>query len=180
MIKSEQLKTSWLNILCGPRISYAPMLYTWPELTDLPKSDNKQRAQALSNKLIGTTDSPQMMGSGESTLYNSLLHLIHAVDNQINCVWPFPETHLHPAAQVKLPNLLLKLIYDWPVAKLMTLPEHGVVLDELFTSKILVPTHSEHFILRVQKLIRTRKLKHTQVSVHYLQTWKQKTSSNKC
>ena len=170
MIKSEQLKTSWLNILCGPRISYDPMLYTWPELTELPKTDNKQRAQALSNKLIGTTDTPQMMGSGESTLYNSLLHLLYAVDNQINCVWPFPETHLHPAAQVKLPNLILKLVYDWPVADIMCLSEHGIVLDELFTSKILIPTHSEHFILRVQKLIRTRKLKHTQVSVHYLQT----------
>jgi len=170
VIKSEQLKTSWLNILCGPRISYDPMHYTWPELTELPQITNKKRAQNLSNKLIGTQDSPQMMGSGESTLYNSLLHLLHAVDNQINCVWPFPETHLHPAAQVKLPNLILKLIYDNAVAELMTLPEHNVILDELFTSKILIPTHSEHFILRVQKLIRTGKLKHTQVSVHYLQT----------
>ena len=170
MVKSEQLQTSWLNILCGPRISYDPILYTWPELTELPKSTSKKRAQALSNKLIGTTDNPQMMGSGESTLYNSLLHLLHAVDNQINCVWPFPEEHLHPAAQVKLPNLILKLVYDWPVADMMCLSEHGIVLDELFTSKILIPTHSEHFILRVQKLIRTRKLKHTQVSVHYLQT----------
>ena len=170
MVKSEQLQTSWLNILCGPRISYDPILYTWPELTELPKSTSKKRAQALSNKLIGTTDSPQMMGSGESTLYNSLLHLLYAVDNQINCVGPFPEEHLHPAAQVKLPNLILKLVYDWPVADMMCLSEHGIVLDELFTSKILIPTHSEHFILRVQKLIRTRKLKHTQVSVHYLQT----------
>ena len=170
MVKSEQLKTSWLNILCGPRISYDPMLYTWPELPELPKSTNKQRAQALSNRFIGTTDTPQMMGSGESTLYNSLLHLIYATDNKINCVWPSPEPHLHPAAQVKLPNLILRLIYDWPVADIMGLPEKNIVLDELFTSKIIVPTHSENFILRVQKLIRTRKLKHTQVSVHYLQT----------
>jgi len=170
MIKSEQLKTSWLNILCGPRISYDPVRYTWPELQELPKSTNKQRAQALSNRFIGTTDTPQMMGSGESTLYNSLLHLIYATDNKINCVWPFPETRLHPAAQVKLPNLILSLIYDWPVADIMGLSEKNIVLDELFTSKIIVPTHSENFILRVQKLIRTRKLKHTQVSVHYLQT----------
>ena len=163
-IKAQKLETSWLNILCGPRISYDPLAYTWPEIKELPKSTNKKRAQALSNKLIGTQDSPKMMGNGESTIYNSLLHFTYAVDNKINCVWPFPEEHLHPAIQCELPNLILNLIYEWPIADLMGLREK---LDELFTLKVLIPTHSENFILRVQNLIRKGKLKNTNVTIHY-------------
>lgn len=58
-----------------------------------------------------------------------------------------PEVHIHPRLQASLGDLLAEAIAD------------------PYKHQFLIETHSEHLILRVQKLVRTKKLRASDVSV---------------
>lgn len=61
-----------------------------------------------------------------------------------------PEIHLHPRLQAELGTLFAQCI------------------SEPYEHQFVVETHSEHIILRLQRLIRTGQIKHTDVSVIYV------------
>lgn len=61
-----------------------------------------------------------------------------------------PEVHVHPRLQADLGDLLVESIKA---------PRHN---------QFIVETHSEHLILRLQRLVREQKLKHDDVSVIYI------------
>lgn len=61
-----------------------------------------------------------------------------------------PEIHLHPRLQAELGSLF------------------GETIRPPYNNRFIVETHSEHIMLRIQKLIRQRTLKPEDVSVIYV------------
>jgi hypothetical protein len=61
-----------------------------------------------------------------------------------------PEVHIHPKLQADLGDLL------------------AAVIAEPYSHQFLIETHSEHLILRLQKLVRERQLKPEQISVIFV------------
>ena len=61
-----------------------------------------------------------------------------------------PEVHLHPKLQADLGNLL------------------STAIEKPYRHQFLVETHSEHLILRLQKLVRERKLRPEDISVVFV------------
>jgi hypothetical protein len=61
-----------------------------------------------------------------------------------------PEIHLHPKLQAELGSLLVECI------------------KKPYSNRFIIETHSEHLLLRLQRLIREGKLKSTEVAVVYV------------
>lgn len=81
-----------------------------------------------------------------------------------------PELHLHPAAQAKLASMFMNEIYTFPEP----LPSDFEFIrfiedpDNLSNVHFLLETHSEHLILRIQKLIRKQELVLKHIGVYYI------------
>lgn len=69
-----------------------------------------------------------------------------AANNQIITIEQ-PEIHVHPGLQADLGDLLAEAI------------------TEPYCNQFIIETHSEHLILRLQRLVRTKKLQPSDISV---------------
>ncbi len=103
----------------------------------------------LVDKTTDTTVSPQDVGFGISQILPFMVQSILA-EGRLICVEQ-PEIHLHPRLQAELGSLLSSAIKE----------DHA--------NQFLIETHSEHLILRLQRLVRRGELSPEDLSVVYVQ-----------
>tara|TARA_Y100001951_G_C11248167_1_gene244694 strand:+ start:22 stop:705 length:684 start_codon:yes stop_codon:yes gene_type:complete len=124
------------------------------------------------------------LSGGLLRLYNSILECMLAIKHKRCLFWPFPETHLHPSVGSELPMVFLRLMYG-----VYRDEEEGLEMLHALTGKdcgfpsikntegrhrktskpIVVPTNSEHLMLRTMRLIREKSIHHRRVMVMHLE-----------
>jgi hypothetical protein len=105
-------------------------------------------ALSLTDKLTGVTTSILDVGFGISQLLPVIVQSLLAHDKTL--LIEQPEIHLHPRLQAELGSLFAETI------------------KPPYNNRFLVETHSEHILLRIQKLIRQKMLKPEDISVVYV------------
>jgi len=105
-------------------------------------------ALTLTDKLTGVTTSILDVGFGISQVLPVIVQSLLAHDKTL-CIEQ-PEIHLHPKLQSELGSLFAETIRP------------------PYNNRFIVETHSEHIMLRIQKLIRQRALTPQYVSVVYV------------
>jgi len=77
-----------------------------------------------------------------------------------------PELHLHPALQAELAELFVETVWRWEPSDF---PRDDGDMDRIPNgTQLLIETHSEHLILRLQRMIRNGRLRPDDVSVLYV------------
>lgn len=112
-----------------------------PSFPDVFQLRLVDKANSLS---VSITDA----GFGVSQVLPVLVQSMLAIDTTL-CIEQ-PEIHLHPTLQSELGSLF------------------ATCIKEPFCNRFIIETHSEHIMLRLQKLVRTRVLKSDDVSVVYV------------
>jgi hypothetical protein len=105
-------------------------------------------ALILHDRRSGLEVSPKDVGFGISQLLPIVAHLLDARQS-VTCVEQ-PEIHVHPRLQAELADLLIEA----------TSEERG--------NQVIIETHSEHLMLRLQRRIRAGVLDAERVSVLYV------------
>lgn len=106
-------------------------------------------ALALTDRRSGVNVTPADVGFGISQVLPIVVELLARRDSII-CIEQ-PETHLHPRLQARLADLLIE-----------------ATLEEGRGNQLLVETHSEHLMLRIQRRIREGTLSPENVAVLYV------------
>ena len=106
-------------------------------------------AVVLTDRRSGVEVSPADVGFGVSQVLPIVVELLAKRENVI-CIEQ-PEIHLHPKLQTELADLL---IY--------------ATLDTVNDNQVIVETHSEHLLLRLQRRIREDELGADDVAVIYI------------
>ena len=117
-------------------------------------------AMILRDRRSDVDVSPKDVGFGISQLLPIVVHLLTARQS-VTCVEQ-PEIHVHPKLQAELAELLVDV----------TSEERG--------NQVLVETHSEHLMLRLQRRIREGVLDAERVSVLYVDAtprWSRRTAA---
>jgi hypothetical protein len=94
---------------------------------------------------VGLSD----VGFGISQILPFLVQALASTDKLISIEQP--EVHIHPRLQADLGELLAECI------------------GETFSHQFLIETHSEHLVLRLQKLIRDKRLQPSDVSIVFVE-----------
>ena len=149
----------------------APVLYWHPNITadvngwletlDVPYSVRVERIGDASGTAVGDlltlilTDrrsgvdvSPKDVGFGISQLLPIVVHLLSSREC-VTCIEQ-PEIHVHPKLQTELAELLIHATGDG------------------YGNQVIVETHSEHLMLRIQRRIRSGTLAPDHVSIVYV------------
>jgi predicted ATPase len=116
--------------------------------SDVGRSLGDLVAMVLHDKRSGFEVSPKDVGFGVSQLLPIVAQLLTA-RQAVTCIEQ-PEIHVHPKLQTELGDLLIEATSD----------ERG--------NQVLVETHSEHLMLRLQRRIRAGDLDPERVSVIYI------------
>lgn len=103
----------------------------------------------LTDLRSGVDVSPTDVGFGVSQVLPIVVELL-AKQNSVICIEQ-PEIHLHPALQAKLGDLLI-----------------DATTEEGRANQVVVETHSEHLILRLQRRVREGLIDADQISVVYV------------
>ena len=114
-------------------------------------------ALRLADKYTGVAASILDVGFGISQLLPIIVQSLLAKDQTL-CIEQ-PEIHLHPKLQAELGSLLAESI------------------QAPLNNRFIVETHSEHLMMRIQRLIREKKLRSEDVSVVYVE---RTTEASKC
>tara|TARA_B110000967_G_C18886939_1_gene564607 strand:+ start:314 stop:2428 length:2115 start_codon:yes stop_codon:yes gene_type:complete len=117
---------------------------------DSQSNEDGEVKLSFSNKRISKTqkDIPlEQSGNGLQSVMLILTELIKSVNHTI--IIEEPENKIHPNIQGNLIELITEII-------------------KANSSNVIIETHSEHFILRIQKLIRDAKIKPDLVSINYV------------
>jgi hypothetical protein len=139
--------------LVGHANSWLAKLEIGYQLRVRPVSDRESDLFAV--RLVDTRRSREVevglsdVGFGISQILPFLVQSL-ASDNQIISIEQ-PEVHIHPRLQADLGGLLAECIRP------------------PFSHQFLIETHSEHLVLRLQKLIRERRLEPSDVAVVYVE-----------
>jgi predicted ATPase len=104
-----------------------------------------------SGKEVNITD----VGFGVSQFLPVLVQCLYAPPRSVILIEQ-PEIHLHPAAQLWLADLFIEVIRSW---------EEGEPRDV----QLIIETHSEHFLRRLQRRIAEEKLDRDEVAAYFCQ-----------
>lgn len=102
----------------------------------------------LLDQVTGTPVSIVDVGFGISQVLQIIVQSTVSTDSVV--LVEQPELHLHPRLQAELGSLFADCVGD------------------PYRNQFIIETHSEHLILRIQRLIREGKLKNSDVSVVYV------------
>ena len=117
------------------------------EPTDPDYLRDSSRTWNLKDLRSGAAVKLNHVGYGISQLLPVIEACVHA-RGQVICIEE-PELHLHPRLQAKLANLFATTVAS-------------------FGNQVIVETHSESMLLRVRRLVRTRKLRPDDVAILYV------------
>jgi len=132
----------WLHKLeIGYKLSVKPIGEKDSDLFEVRLADTRRSPSVE----VGLSD----VGFGISQILPFLVQSL-ATTNQIISIEQ-PEVHIHPRLQADLGELLAECI------------------GETFSHQFLIETHSEHLVLRLQKLIRDKRLKPSDVSIVFVE-----------
>lgn len=135
----------WLNKLeIGYQLSVKPIGEKDSDLFEVRLADTRRYPSVE----VGLSD----VGFGISQILPFLVQSL-ATTNQIISIEQ-PEVHIHPRLQADLGELLAECIGD------------------TFGHQFLIETHSEHLVLRLQRLIRSQRLKPDDVSIVFVERGK--------
>jgi len=138
-----ELVNDWLQKL-GVPYSVEPLRLTPSEL---PQVGDIQTL-VLRDRRTGTIQSPKDVGVGVSQLIPLIIRCVQST-NRVLLVEQ-PELHLHPAVQSEIADLIIEFS------------------DEQKGNQILVETHSEHLLLRLQRRIREGLISAADICVLYV------------
>jgi hypothetical protein len=132
----------WLRKLdIGYKLSVKPIGEKDSDLFEVRLADTRRSPSVE----VGLSD----VGFGISQILPFLVQSL-ATTNQIISIEQ-PEVHIHPRLQADLGELLAECISD------------------TFSHQFLIETHSEHLVLRLQKLIRDKRLSPSDVSIVFVE-----------
>jgi energy-coupling factor transporter ATP-binding protein EcfA2 len=132
----------WLKKLdIGYRLHVRPIGADYSDLFEVRLVDTRRNGEVE----VGLSD----VGFGISQILPFLVQSL-ASTNQIISIEQ-PEVHIHPRLQADLGELLAECV------------------GKTFNHQFLIETHSEHLVLRLQKLIRAQRLKPTDVSIVFVE-----------
>lgn len=119
-----------------------------------PVSEQRQEYE-VKIRTKGSKDSVDLpdVGFGISQVLPVLVECFYAPHNSI-IIMEQPEIHLHPSAQAALADALIDVIYSREDGK-----DRNI--------QLIIETHSEHFLRRIQRRVAENKIKNEDISVYF-------------